>query len=349
MEKILNLLNIANTAIPKEKKLITTSLAKATWYLKKGDPVAIPTETVYGLAANIYDENAVKKIFEIKKRPAFNPLIVHVASIDSMKEVAVNIPPIAYTLAEKFWPGPLTLILEKKSTILDCITAGKKTVAVRMPNHKMTLELIKRVGFPLAAPSANPFGSISPTSAQHVANYFKKELNVVLDGGECEKGIESTIVGFENGKVILYRLGVISKEMIEFVVGEVELLNIDDNQPKAPGMLLKHYAPKTKMIMSEHPFKRANDMLGSKIGLLIFGNEKFTDSRYTVKNLSENGDVAEAAKNLYAHMHLLDEMGLELIIAQKFPDAGIGKSINDRLSRACWSEMNYTSTNIFSE
>lgn len=349
MEKILNLLNIANTAIPKEKKLITTSISKASWYLKKGDPVAIPTETVYGLAANIYDEKAIKKIFEIKKRPAFNPLIIHIASIDSIEDVAENIPPLAYELVKKFWPGPLTLILEKKNTILDCITGGKKTVAVRMPNHDMTLELIRRVGFPLAAPSANPFGSISPTSAQHVANYFKNELNVVLDGGVCEKGIESTIVGFENDKVILYRLGIISKEMIESVVGEVELLNVDENQPKAPGMLLKHYAPKTKMIMSEYPIKCANEMLGSKIGLLLFGNEDLPNSRYIIKNLSEKGDVSEAAKNLYANMHQLDEMGLELIIAQKFPDYGIGKSINDRLSRACWSEMNYTSTNIFSE
>ena len=350
MEKIMNPLNIATSATLSDRKLITTSIQKAIWYLQKGDVVAIPTETVYGLAANIYNDNAIKKIFEIKKRPHFNPLIVHIDSVDKLSEIAQNIPNQAWRLAEKFWPGPLTMIFDKKDSISDLITGGKKTVAVRMPNHKMTLELIKQAGFPLAAPSANPFGSISPTSAKHVSNYFKKVLNVILDGGRAEKGIESTIIGFEKDKVILYRLGVISQEMIENVVGSnVSVLNKEENQPIAPGMLLKHYAPSTKMIMSQHPYETASKILSSKIGLLTFGKEESNDRGYIVKNLSQKGDFEEAAKNLYAHLHQLDDMRLELIIAQKFPDNGIGKSINDRLSRACWSEVNYTSTQIFSE
>ncbi len=342
--------NFVTSATPNEKKLITTSVEKAAWYLQNGDVVAVPTETVYGLAANIYNDKAIKRIFEIKKRPYFNPLIVHIDSKESLTEVAENIPEQAWRLAEKFWPGPLTMIFDKKDSISDLITGGKKTVAVRIPNHKMTLELIKQAGFPLAAPSANPFGSISPTSAKHVANYFKKELNVILDGGKAEKGIESTIVGFDKDSVIMYRLGVISQEMIEdVIVGKVMIFNKEENQIIAPGMLLKHYAPITKMIISQYPYETASKVIASKIGLLTFGKESSLIKRNIVKNLSQKGDFEEAAKNLYSHLHQLDKMGLELIIAQKFPDIGIGKSINDRLSRACWNEINYTSTQIFSE
>ena len=168
--------------------------------LENNEIVAIPTETVYGLAGNAYSETAVEKIFALKNRPHFNPLIVHIKSAAVLTSVAKNIPLVALQLADAFWPGPLTLVLEKQEHIPDIVTGGKNTVGVRVPNHPIALELLEQLDFPLAAPSANPFGSISPTTAKHVADYFTDTLTIILDGGSCDKGIESTIIGFENGQ-----------------------------------------------------------------------------------------------------------------------------------------------------
>ena len=198
--------------------MLTTDINKAKEALQTNELIAIPTETVYGLAGNAYDETALKKIFELKKRPFYNPLIVHLKSASCMYDVATDIPENALKLAEKFWPGPITLVLKKQAHISDLITAGKDTVAVRVPNHPVALALLEKLEFPLAAPSANPFGSISPTTAAHVLNYFGDNLNVILDGGECANGLESTIVGFENNQVILYRHGSISVDEIEKIV-----------------------------------------------------------------------------------------------------------------------------------
>ncbi|RAR46681.1 L-threonylcarbamoyladenylate synthase [Flavobacterium lacus] len=338
--------NFATTAIPNKRGVITKSIKKAVFYLTKGDVVAIPTETVYGLAANIYNESALKKIFEIKQRPFFNPLIVHIDSVESLDKVAKNVPEKAYLLAKNFWPGPLTMILEKNKTVSDIVTADKNTVAVRVPNHPVALELIKKMGVPLAAPSANPFGSISPTTAKHVENYFKHSLDVILDGGMAEKGIESTIVGFKKGEVVVYRLGSISLEMLELVVGNVKVIVNSEKHPIAPGMLEKHYAPRTPMMMSSNPLHTAFNLIGKNIGLLVFEGQHISKDYYT-EVLSPKGDMEEAAKNLYAAMHKLDTKGFDLLIAEKFLDIGIGKSINDRLSRACIRETNFTPNNIF--
>ena len=177
--------------------MITTSLDIAKQKLNDDEIIGIPTETVYGLAGNAYSEIAIKKIFSLKKRPFYNPLIVHIKSAACLSDVASDIPEMAKKMAKEFWPGPLTLILKKQPIISNLITAGKETVAVRVPDHPLTLNLLAQLNFPLAAPSANPFGSISPTSAEHVSNYFKDDLSVVLDGGTCKKGLESTIIGFE--------------------------------------------------------------------------------------------------------------------------------------------------------
>ena len=344
----MNHLNSVLTVTPKQRGIITKSVKKAAFYLSKGEVVAIPTETVYGLAASIEHENALKEIFELKNRPFYNPLIVHIDALDSLTKVAVNIPEIAYVLARKFWPGPLTMIFEKNKNISDLITAGKKTVAVRIPNHPTTLELIQKLGSPIAAPSANPFGMISPTSAGHVKKYFNNKLNVILDGGLAEKGIESTIIGFKKDEVVLYRHGAISLEMIESIIGTVKIQKENKKFPIAPGMLQKHYSPRTKMILCQDPMMTAKSLLGSKIGILAFG--KLTNYKnYHVENLSPSGDMNQAAKKLYAAMHAMDEKGLDLIIAQKFPDVGIGKSINDRLTRACCQDTNFAPNNIFSE
>ena len=211
--------------------LVSKDIARAIEFLNAEDVVAIPTETVYGLAGNIYSEKAVKKIFQLKQRPFFNPLIVHLSGPEQLSEVAAELPDKAKKLAESFWPGPLTLILKKKPRVPDLVTSGKETVAVRVPNHTVTLELLDNLDFPLAAPSANPFGSISPTASSHVANYFKEKLSMVLEGGTCEKGIESTIIGFDGEEPVLYRLGSITVEEIITAIGPIQLKTKKEEAP----------------------------------------------------------------------------------------------------------------------
>lgn len=314
--------------------MITTDIAVIAEVLNKEDIVAIPTETVYGLAGNIFSEKAVRKIFALKNRPLFNPLIVHIKSPESLLEIALDIPKAALELSKAFWPGPLTLVLKKKPHVPDLITAGKPTVAVRMPNHELTLSLLGMLDFPLAAPSANPFGSISPTTAQHVDGYFKENLKLVLDGGPCELGLESTIIGFDSDGAVLYRHGSIALEEIEQVIGKIKVFTKNDTTPDAPGMLLKHYAPKTPIIVTENVETAVRQNSNKKLGLLMFNERAPFGGFDTIEVLSEKGHLNEAAGNLYAAMHRLDSAGLDLIIAEKFPDMGLGKTINDRLQRA---------------
>lgn len=313
---------------------ISTDIFKAKEILENEDLVAIPTETVYGLAGNIYSEKAINKIFSTKKRPFNNPLIVHIHSIELLNNIVQEIPEKARKLAATFWPGALTLVLKKNKSIPYSITAGKETVAVRVPNHPLTLELLKQLDFPLAAPSANPFGSISPTTANHVAEYFKDNLEMILDGGNCEKGIESTIIGFENDEAILYRLGSISIEEVELIIGPIHVANKNDSTPDAPGMLSRHYAPITKTILSESVENEIKKHTKSKIGVLLFQNSLAKNEAIVTEILSKKGDLKEAASNLYAAMHRLDKQNLDVIIAEKFPENDLGISINDRLERA---------------
>lgn len=313
---------------------ISKDLDLAKNLLENDEVVAIPTETVYGLAGNIFSEKAIKKIFETKQRPFFNPLIVHMHSIDSLAEVCMEIPLKAKLLANMFWPGPLTLVLKKRNTISDLVTGGKDTVAVRIPNHPLTLDLLSKLDFPLAAPSANPFGSISPTTAKHVANYFSNILPMVLDGGNCVNGIESTIIGFENEEPILYRLGAISREEIENVIGPILLKNKNENAPEAPGMLTRHYAPVTKTVLVSDVKKALKKYPTKRIGLLLFNYVTIDRDDVTIEILSKKRSLKEATANLYAAMHRLDTQNLDLIIAQKFPEIDLGNSINDRLERA---------------
>ena len=314
--------------------IISTDISKAIEILNNGELVAIPTETVYGLAGNIFNESSVKRIFETKKRPAYNPLIVHIPSIEYLNKVVSYIPEKAKQLADAFWPGSLTLILPKKSSIPDLVTAGKSTVGVRIPNHPVTLELLKRLEFPLAAPSANPFNRISPTRPEHVADYFEDSLEMVLDGGVCQKGVESTIIGFENDNPVVYRLGAISIEEIEAVVGPVELKNKKERNPDAPGMLLKHYSPRTKIMISDSIVTDHEVYKSEKIGVLSFSNS-YNQSLVKVNSiLSPSGNLEEAAANLYQSLHELDSQNLTIILAEKFPEEGLGKTINDRLQRA---------------
>jgi L-threonylcarbamoyladenylate synthase len=314
--------------------MITTDIKQAVQLLANNEVIGIPTETVYGLAGNAYSNDAIKKIFTLKNRPFYNPLIVHIKSVDFLNDVACDIPDMAIKLAEKFWPGPLTLILKKQPHISDLITSGKETVAIRVPNHPLTLALLAKIPFPLAAPSANPFGSISPTSAQHVASYFNNNLAIILDGGICEKGVESTIVGFDNNQPILYRHGAIAVEALEQVVGKLQTQISNDTKPTAPGMLSRHYAPHTPTFLTNNVAEQLRAFSGKKIGLLLFEKQHLDQHDIHQEILSPTGDLEEAAKNLYAALHRLDGSRLDVIVVEEFPDKGLGKTINDRLNRA---------------
>lgn len=314
--------------------MITTDIKLAAKALQHDKIIAIPTETVYGLAGNAFSEAAVKKIYTLKNRPFYNPLIVHIRSAEFLTNVARDIPEPAHLLAKAFWPGPLTLVLKKQTVVPGIVTAGKDTVAVRMPNHPTTLELLEQLDFPLAAPSANPFGSISPTSAAHVHSYFGNDLEVILDGGVCEKGIESTIIGFEEGQPVVYRLGSLSVEEIEEKVGKVFTKTHNDISPVAPGMLSRHYAPQTETVFTDDVEQSVQLHQGKKIGLLLFQTQMKRFPQEHQEILSGSGDLNEAARNLYAAMHRLDNLHLDVIIAEKLPACGLGKTINDKLQRA---------------
>ena len=312
---------------------MNSEIKKAANLLSHGNVVAIPTETVYGLAANAFDEKAVAKIFEIKGRPIYNPLIVHIKAIEYLDIIAENIPHKAYQLAKKFWPGPLTLVLPKKNNIPSIVTANKNTVGIRIPSHPIALELLNEIDFPIAAPSANPFGYISPTTSFHVQKQLGAKIPYILDGGMCEKGIESTIIGFEDGEPILYRLGSLSLESIENYIGKVKIKFDTDSLPEAPGMLKKHYSPNTKFRITENIYSCLIEEKDKNIGFLIFSNLEIEVHEKCIL-LSKNQNLKEAAQNLYAAMQELDNMGFDLIIAEKFPNIGIGKALNDKLLRA---------------
>jgi L-threonylcarbamoyladenylate synthase len=317
---------------------ISKNIQKAIEILNQQELVAIPTETVYGLAGNIFSEKAIKKIFEMKKRPFFNPLIVHIHSIEQLDQLTSYVPKKARLLAKSFWPGALTLVLKKNLQVPDVVTSGKDSVAIRMPNHPLTLSLLKQLSFPLAAPSANPFGCISPTKAIHVEAYFGNKLQMVLDGGSCKSGIESTILGFEEDEPVIYRLGAISLEEIEAVIGKVKIKNKKEASPDAPGMLLKHYAPVTNTYLETNVADCIKLFPNKKIGLLLFSKEITNPQIVHQEILSKTCDFKEAAANLYNSLHILDTHNLDLIIAERLPDIGLGKSINDRLERATKKE-----------
>lgn len=305
-------------------------IAFAKELLKKGELIAIPTETVYGLAANALDATAVAKIFIVKERPAFDPLIIHVGPDADLTHYVSSVPETAKKLMKRFWPGPLTLVLPKKKIIPDLVTAGLDTVGVRCPDHFLTQQLLREIDFPLAAPSANPFGYISPTTAAHVDAQLGEKIPYILDGGPCRVGLESTIVGFEENEVVIYRRGGISEEAIEKLIGKVTSKLHGGSNPNAPGQLDSHYSPTKFFEVGEiGPLQEKHK--GKKIGVLRFKKHNEANEEF---HLSETGDLAEAAKNLFAMLRRLDQLEFDIIIAETVPNIGIGKAINDRLVRA---------------
>ncbi len=313
--------------------VIGTDIYKATQLLESGELVAIPTETVYGLAANALNESAVVKIFEVKNRPFFDPLIIHLASVDQISDYTRNIPEKAHLLARHFMPGPLTLLLKKKDIIPDLVTAGSPLVAIRIPRHPVSQALLEQLSFPLAAPSANPFGYISPTTAQHVEQQLGELIPYILEGGPCEVGLESTIVGFEDEQVVVFRKGGIPIEAIESVAGQAIVQTHSSSNPSSPGRLESHYAPATPIVLGDIP-ELYKSYVGKKIGIISFQNPYPNLAVSARVILSERGDYSEAAKNLFSGMRWLDEQSLDVIIANWAPEEHLGRAINDRLSRA---------------
>ncbi|MFT6658000.1 MAG: L-threonylcarbamoyladenylate synthase [Maritalea sp.] len=300
------------------------SVNEAVEHLNNGAVVAMPTETVYGLAGAAFNDDAVLKIFKTKGRPKFNPLIVHCADMGMAQSIA-DFSPLAHELAAAFWPGPMTLVLPKKQSakISDLVTAGLETVAIRLPKHPLARELLLKFAQPVAAPSANPSGKLSPTSAQHVIEGFKNTVPVV-DGGACEAGVESTILAVLDNRIVLLRPGSISAEMVTAATGLVVELP-QSNKVVAPGMLKSHYAPNASVRLNVTKPSGEEAFLG-------FGTIAGVGA--SSRNLSPSSDLAEAAKNLFQYLRELDATGAPTIAVAPIPNEGIGIAINDRLTRA---------------
>jgi L-threonylcarbamoyladenylate synthase len=313
---------------------IGQDIAKALALLNQGELVAIPTETVYGLAGNALDAQAISKIFEAKNRPSFDPLIMHCASWEAAQQhLQADLPAEAKALAAAFWPGPLTLLLPKAAHVPDLLSSGLPRVAVRVPKHPLSLALLKQLDFPLAAPSANPFGYISPTRASHVQDQLGDKLAYILDGGPCTVGVESTIIGFEDGQAVLYRPGGIAMEDIVELIGEVQLRQHSSSNPHAPGMLETHYAPRKKVYMGDLD-ALMQQYADEDFAVLSFTKEFTGLPTPRQFALSTRGDLREAASRLFEGLRYLDNSDASLILVEPVPHEGLGLAINDRLKRA---------------
>jgi L-threonylcarbamoyladenylate synthase len=302
------------------------NIIKGARIIKNGGLVSFPTETVYGLGASIFEPKAVAGIFEVKGRPSFNPLISHIVEIDEMRDFVVP-DERAIELAKKFWPGPLTFVLPRKdeNPVLDMVCAGLKTMTVRCPNHKVALDLIRKSGCPICAPSANRSQTISPTTAEAVYDSLGDRVDMILNGGSCEVGVESTILDLTTPKAVLLRAGGITKEQLEEVLGEeVWVSDGNPDKPTSPGQMLKHYAPSKKF--------RINVVEPEEEELYIGFGEKYD---FGEMNLSKTGDLREAASNLFSYMRMADKNDRYTRIAMApIPNEGVGVAINDRIKRA---------------
>ncbi|MFP4356782.1 MAG: L-threonylcarbamoyladenylate synthase [Phycisphaerae bacterium] len=309
-------------------------VSSAVAALRAGRLVGMPTETVYGLAGNALEAQVVASIFAAKQRPTFDPLIVHAATAGAALGMAAGVPEEAGVLADRFWPGPLTLVLPRDPSLPELLSAGLDTVAFRVPQHPVARRLIEECGFPLAAPSANRFGGISPTRADHVVAELSDQPAVagVIDAGPCAFGLESTVVGFpQPGRAVVYRLGGLTVEQLREVLDDLEVVRafdaVDDptlarRGEQSPGMLARHYAPRTGLILLDE-----GEMLPEH-------HRGKSTAHLGLEDLSESGCLVEAAANLFGRLRMIDEGGFDLIVARRVPDEGLGRAINDRLYRA---------------
>lgn len=318
------------------------NLTRAAERLRNGGLVAFATETVYGLGANALDPQAVAGIFELKGRPLYDPLIVHVGGIEAARKLSQTWPVLADKLAERFWPGPLTLVLPRREIVPDLVTAGLPNVALRWPSHPVAQQLLTLAACPVAAPSANRFASISPTSAADVAMELSDPDLWILDGGPCTHGLESTVISLVNERPVVLRLGSLAVEELEAELGPIAVANRSINESElqsglaSPGHLSRHYSPRTPMRLSHDFGSDAETLVGQRVGLLCFGKTEIPKAHQfaVVVNLSPQGDSREAATRLYAALRELDQAKLDLILAVSLPPTGLGRAINDRLQRA---------------
>ncbi len=312
--------------------LQSDELSQAADLLGSGRLVAFPTETVYGLGANAEDAAAVAKVFHAKGRPSFDPLIVHICDLEMLDRVVIETGATERGIMQRFWPGPLTLVMPKTSHVPDLVTAGLAHVGVRWPAHPVAQELIRLSERPIAAPSANRFGAISPTTAQHVLDQLGDEIDAVIDGGPCQVGVESTVVEVREGTIHVLRLGGVTiEELSEIGSVEIDIAHVDKLAQSSPGRLARHYAPSTplEIIADWDSVSRAKD-----IGALAFRSIADFDGFGMTEVLSPTGSLIEAAANFFAALRRLDAAGMRLIFAEIYPDQGLGRALNDRLHRA---------------
>ncbi len=322
------------------------AIRQAADLIRAGGLVAFPTETVYGLGADALDPDAVARLFEAKGRPRFDPLIVHLASPAEIDRYAERVDPRARVLVGRFWPGPLTVVLPRRTSaagtpeIPDIVTAGLDTVALRMPDHPVARALLEAAARPIAAPSANPFGYVSPTTAAHVQEQLGASVDLILDGGPCRVGVESTVVELTGEAPLLLRPGGVPLEALEALVGPVAVALREpdaEGAALAPGQLPSHYAPRTPFTLlagRNDPARLARRRPDERVGLLALAPAPDAGRFAAVEVLSADGDLHEAAQRLFGAMRRLDAAGVDRIVAEPCPEVGLGRAIMDRLRRA---------------
>lgn len=319
----------------KDPMALPEEIQKAARAIREGKLVIFPTETVYGLGANALDARACADIYNAKGRPAFNPLIVHLGQASDIMKYSASPPDLALRLAERFWPGPLTLVLRKTDLIPELVTAGQSTVGLRVPDHPIARELIQRAETPIAAPSANSYTRVSPTCLTHLEPSIRKRAAYILEGGPCRVGLESTIVGFIEDEACLLRPGGIESEAIEAVIGQ-RLVSPPKNI-QTPGMAKRHYAPRTTIrLVEQDNLERLHAELsnGARVGSITLRPHSTSGNH----PLSSSGDLREAASQLFKILHTVDHGNYEVILAEILPEEGLGAAINDRLRRSSHPE-----------
>lgn len=339
-------MKIINTKLIKieQDNINLNRIKEAGQAIRDGKIVAFPTETVYGLGADALNEEAILKIFKAKNRPLFDPLIVHINSLEDVVNLVEDINPVAKKLADNFWPGPLTMVMKKKKKVSDLITSGLDTVAIRVPRHPIAQALIRESQRPIVAPSANLFAHISPTSAEHVYRDLNGRIDIIIDGGKTEVGVESTVVDVTGLPIEILRVGGLTVENIQKVITDVKIANMFDNKIKSPGMLKKHYAPKAKLILVDGENEQMIQNIlniaskykneGKKVGIIASNENSDKYKGYLVKILGNATDLETCAHNLYSQLRSLDELKIDIIISENFKNKGIGRAIMDRLNRA---------------
>ncbi len=315
-------------------KSTVENISRGARIIKEGGLVAFPTETVYGLGGNALDPSSVAKIFDAKQRPSFDPLITHIADLETLDRLADIRNPRVYEVIERLWPGSLTIIVPKREIIPDLITSGLPTMAVRMPDHATALSLIRESTGAVAAPSANPFGYLSPTTAEHVEETLGDKIDMIIDGGACRVGVESTVLDMTKEIPLVLRPGGLSLEKLQDAIGEVEVFNRTTVSPTAPGQLEMHYSPRKPLYIvdsiSEVPDRRG-------AAALLFRKKTDTEGFTAVEILSPEGNPVEAAANLFTALHRLDaDPGTDRIYTEEVPPEGLGAAVMDRIYKASY-------------